>query len=982
MIACNFRCGILIGFLLLTLAAHLPAEEYSHRVWRTEDGLPQNRIQAINQTKDGYLWIGTSEGLARFDGVRFAIFDHSNTDAFTDNSVLSLQPVPDGSLWIGTEGGGLLRYANGVFRSFGPAQGLTNSFVRAIYLSRAGALWVGTDRGFFQYSANGFVRLDNTADIPLASVVSIAEDHTGQIWVASSSGLLSVHQGRLGRASCAEHLAVTPAVVVSLLREHLLQDGCEVPRVALPDVAISSLHQDSQGKLWIGTAGHGLVRSAGGNSVTYTAPSTLPDNTILAIFEDQQHNIWAGAQDGLLRLSRTVVTTLTARDGLMDDNISTTYEDRKGTLWIATFTGQLYRLNGAVPERFYLPPPKTNSRIRTVFEDSRGAYWFGTSGDGLIRWFRGRAFSFTRKQGLRSNSVRQIYEAPDGAIWVATASGLSQWDGHAIKTYYLEQGLSYPSVRCLASDSNGDILAGTDAGLNRIHNGQIVPDPLFLPLKQEKIWSIHVEPDSLWLGTRGGGLLRCKEGKITRFTTNNGLISNSIYQIVDDKRGNLWMSSPVGVFSVARDGLDRTANGSVPAIHAVAYGTSDGLETSQMYGGMQPAGCLRASGDLWFPSVRGAVQIDPAHLPERRPVAVLIERVLAGDSMVPVSPSIVIPPGRGKLEIDFTAPDLIGPQRVGFNYKLEGFDESWNSVSKVRSAYYSNLPPGRYRFRVAATNAGAPGASSEASLAIEWKPAFRQTGWFYALWVAVLICAVWAGLWLYARQTKTRFALLLAERTRVAREMHDTVIQSCVGVSTLMDAAARTRRVDPEEAGRLLDEARAQVKSTLEEARQAVWDLRHYEDGISAVDRLVDLAKKLGTESGLSIETAVAGKRQFVDSATDRALLLAGREALRNAVRHGHPSHIGLTAQYETTLLSVVIKDNGSGFDPEIALMEEGHFGLLGMRERIEQVGGEFAIHSRPHEGATIWMTVPLNAPTDSANALNTDQPFPGSMSV
>jgi ligand-binding sensor domain-containing protein len=449
---------------------------------------------------------------------------------------------------------------------------------------------------------------------------------------------------------------------------------------------------------------------AGGVSTTYTAPVTLPDNTVFVVFEDQQHNIWAGAQDGLLCLSRTAVTTITARDGLADDNVSTIYEDNGETLWIATFTGQVYRFNGGVPERFYLPPPESSFRIRTVFEDSAGAYWFGTSGDGLVRWFRGKTVSFTRSEGLRSNSIRQVYEGMRGTIWIATASGRSRWDGRALTTYYLEQGLSYPSVRCLAADSNGDILAGTDAGLNRIHNGRIVPDQHFAHLKQEKIWSIHVAGDSLWLGTRGGGLLRYKDGRITRFTTRNGLVSNSVYQIVDDRRGNFWMSSPVGVFSVSREELDGVTNGTLPGIHAVAYGTSDGMENSQMYGGMQPAGCIRSSGELWFPSVRGAVRINPTHLPERRPVPVVIERVLAGETTVPLSQTIVIPPGRGKLEIDFTAPDLIGPQRVYFRYKLEGFDESWTSVSKVRAAYYSNLPPGRYRFRVIATNAGAPGS--------------------------------------------------------------------------------------------------------------------------------------------------------------------------------------------------------------------------------------------------------------------------------
>jgi ligand-binding sensor domain-containing protein/signal transduction histidine kinase len=962
--------------LFLLTAIPLPAQEYSHRIWRTEDGLPQNRIQAISQTKDGYLWIGTSEGLARFDGVRFVVFDQSNTAAFKDNSILSLAPAPDGSLWAGTEGGGLLHYAEGVFHSFGPRDGLTNGFVRTIYLSRAGTLWVGTDRGFFQFTAQGFRRLDNTPDIPLASVLSIAEDRSGHIWAASSTGLLSVDHDSLVRARCGGS-AVNPSRAISLLREGLTQDACSTAGVNLPDLAMSWLHKDSSGKLWIGTAGHGLIRQAGGVRTTYTAP-LLPDNDIFTVFEDQQHNIWAGAQDGLVRLSRTAVTTVTARDGLSDDNISVIYEDRRKALWMTTFTGQIYRFNGDIPERFYLPPPVTNVRVRSIYQDSRGDYWFGTSGDGLVRWSRGVAVHYTRENGLRGTSVRQILEGPDGLIWIATTAGLSKWDGRAFHNYYLDEGLSYPSVRCLASDTNGDILAGTDAGLNRVHNGRIVFDALFARLKQEKIWSIYVDGNALWLGTRGGGLVRCKDGKLTRFTMRNGLVSNSIYQIVDDRRGNFWMSSPAGVFSLSREELDKVANARLPAASAIAYGTADGMETSQMFGGMQPAGIRRWSGDLWFPSVRGAVKIDPSHLPERLRVPVLIEHVSAGETTFRASSLIVVPPGRGKLEIDFTAPDLAGPQRVDFSYKLEGFDESWSSPSKSRSAYYSSLPPGQYRFRVIAANAGVPGVSSEASVAIDWKPEFHQTGWFYALWAAVLLCSASLGLWLYARQTKMRFALLLAERTRLAREMHDTVIQSCVGVSTLMDAAARTRRVDPEEAGRLLDHARAQVKSTLEEARQAVWDLRHYEDGVSAIDRLIDLAQKVGAENGIQVETAVLGKRQLNDSATDRALLMAGREALRNAVQHGRPSRITLTARYESDSINLRIDDDGLGFDTQAAL-DSGHlgihFGILGMRERIEQACGAFLLRSSSG-GSSVQMTVPLNAKANPANALNAAQTF------
>ncbi|MES1256787.1 MAG: two-component regulator propeller domain-containing protein, partial [Acidobacteriota bacterium] len=750
-------------------------------------------------------------------------------------------------------------------------------------------------------------------------------------------------------------------LTISLLREGLVADGCAVPRVTLPNVQISSLHRDANGNLWIGTIGRGLlsVTLNGGASTAYLAPAVLPDNTVLLLFEDRQHNIWAGAQDGLVRLSRPVVTTLAAAEGLLDDNVSTTYEDREGTLWIVTFTGQMYRLNGETPVRYYLPRAFRDLRVRTVFEDSRGDFWFGTSGAGAVRLSRGKATHYTSKEGLRSNSVREIFEDSRGMVWFATTSGLSRWNGSAFTNYYLEEGLSYPSVRCIGETAEGDILAGTDAGLNRIRDGRVMNDPVFAELRAEKIWSLYVDGGSVWLGTRGGGLVLVRDGKITRFTTRDGLVSNSIYQIVDDRAGRLWLSGPVGVSSVPRGELDAIAGGAARQVHAVAYGSSDGMATSQMYGGLQPAGCRRASGELWFPSVRGAVKLDPAHLPERRSGPVLVESVSAGDTMLAMSGEVVIPPGRGKLQFDFTACDLIAPQQVSFRYKLEGFDDSWSIATHPRAAYYSNLPPGHYRFRVLSEDTGAAGVSSEASLSVYRKPAFHQTLWFYTLLTVLLACGLWAGMWVYARQTRARFALLLNERTRLAREMHDTVIQGCVGVSTLLEAVARFQRTNLAEAAQLLSHARSQIKETLEEARQAVWDLRHSGSQTPIFD-LFDLARKLGDEYGVHVETAIEGERIALDPATDRTLLLVGREALRNSVAHGKPARISVRIAFDPASVRMDVRDDGKGFDSARAALDpKDRFGITGMRERIEQLGGTFHLHSRPGEGTVVTVCVP-----------------------
>jgi len=968
--ASTLRSGIAIAVLQISALA-TSGGEYSHRIWRIEDGLPQNRIRALCQTPDGYLWIGTAEGLARFDGVRFTIFDQSNAPALHDDGILALRVSRDGALWIGTEGGGLVRYRDGAFRSFGAGEGLTNGFVRAIHEDESKTLWVGTDRGFFRLGGDRFARLDDTPDVPLATVLGIGEDEGGRIWVASAAGLLTVVDNKLVRANadCANYPVSAFYEsshgflwAIGTTGATRMRNGCTVPGPALPAVPIRSLVEDSGGNLWMGTMGQGLIRFGRGQTVSFTASTGLPDNTVNVVFEDREENLWIGCADGLVRLTKRSGTNIGSQDGLEDDDVLTVYPDRKDNLWITTLTGQVYRVSGATVERYRLPSPAADLRVRNVFQDSSGVFWFGTLRDGLVRLEGHTVTVFTKADGLRSNTVRQMLQDRSGVLWIALDSGLSRWDGHSFRNYYLQDGLSYPSTRCMIADLQGDVLVGTDAGLNRVHDGRIVQDNEFAALRNEKIWAIYLDSSgTLWLGTRGGGLLRFRSGKIVRFTRDNGLLTNTIFQILDDGGGKLWMSTSSGVISADRQELASAADGSKPSIHVIPYGTADGMATSQMNGGFHPAGARTSAGDLWFPSVKGAVWINPSRIPVRHTAQVLIEKIVADDQAIPLSSEITIPPGHGRLAIDFTLCELVNPQRIGFRYKLENFDDQWTTALRGRSAYYTNLPPGHYRFHVVASDA-ASSSVSEAFVSLNLRPAFYQTGWSYALLVLAAGIAASGGLALYARQTRARYALLLTERTRLAREMHDTVIQGCVGVSTLLEAAARFKDLDAVEAETLLDQARIQANSTLEEARQAVWNLRHPEAAESSITMLFDLARKLGVEHGIQIETEIAG-RGSLDAETDRAFLLVGREALRNAVVHAKPGHISLRVSLAPSEDYLEVADDGPGFSAEREEAGQNlHFGIVGMRERVEKLGGVFSIVTSPGSGTRIVARIPLRA--------------------
>jgi ligand-binding sensor domain-containing protein/signal transduction histidine kinase len=948
------------------------SREYSGRIWRVPDGLPQNRIQAISQTPEGYLWIGTSGGLVRFDGVRFSIFDRANTPAFRDDSILALHPSRDGSLWVGAEGGRLLNYRNGAFTVFGPEQGLTNSFVRALHEDAQGTLWIGTDRGFFRKRAARIERLDGSTGLPVMAVTGMAADATGRIWVVSSIGLVWVENGAPRLVSQDSTLfdgitSIRPArhggvwaLSPNAVRHINGNRATAVP--GLGGLSPVTAAEDADGNLWIGTLADGLLRAGPSGVSAYTDPDALPARTVFAIFEDREGNLWVGTSDGLLRLSRTAVHVLDSRDGLADDNISTVYQGRDGAPWIITITGRIFRYRDGRVSEYQLPGSAAAQRFRVVYEDSSGALWLGSGNSGITQISGKEARSFTLADGLRSNMIRQFLEDRHGHIWIGLGSGLSRWDGSRFHNYYLEEGLSYGSVRILVEDRNGDLLVGTDAGLNRVHHGKFVADPAFAATEGERIWSIHQDASgALWVGTRGGGLFRIKNGKAARITVRDGLLSNAIYQVTDDGRGNLWMSGPAGVFFAPQSELDRLADGRPGPVAVVPYGIAEGLQSTQMNGGMGPSGFRSAAGDLWFPSVKGAVRIDPGHIRITRPSQALIESIVADERPLPLEKDIVAPPGHGKLEIHYTAASLRSPERMAFRYKLEEFDSGWNTGSRGRAAYYTNLPPGRYRFRVVATDGGALDQSSEAELSFVLQPHFYQTSWFYAICVSVVALCVWAGLRLYARQTRQRFALLFTERTRLAREMHDTVIQGCAGVSTLLEAAASLQSASPGSGRELLDQARVQARLVLDEARQAVWDLRrtHLEGDIESVLR--DFARQISVEKGIPIDVELVGDTPQVDERVLRGILLVAREAIRNSVNHADPRHIRIGVSFGPEEARLEVADDGRGFTPASERSAfEGHYGIVGMRERIEQLGGEFFIASAPGRGTSVIARLPI----------------------
>jgi len=952
---------------------------YTRRVWQTQDGLPENTVQAFAQTPDNYLWIGTSGGLVRFDGAGFLLFDRDNTPAIHENSVFCLTVSRDGSLWAGTDGRGLLRYQHGVFREYSAASGLTNDFVRAVFEDRAGVLWAGTDDGLFRREGDRFVRVDGTGAIPALAVHAIRGDRAGNLWVGGST-ILRIHgaeckefhlegQGSVGRVKSILETpdgAIWVGTVSGLQRmTHPAGEASRFERI--PEIAstVRSLLADRAGRLWIGSIGGGLLAYDAGRFTGITSPDSPPSSTVLALFEDNEGNIWAGMQTGLLRLSRTAMTTFPLPESANAD-FGTLYSDHDGSLWVAGT--RLYRINARHDAAALVDPPLPGVRVRQVFRDSTGALWIGTEGAGVFRSRgTGETVQYTRRDGLVNDFVRAFLESRDGSIWIGTDEGISRWRNGVMDNYREPQGLAYFSIRALLCDSRGDVWIGTERGLSHWSHERFVTDSVTERLRPEKIWAIHEDRDGgLWFGTRGAGLFRHRQDQLVQLGTAQGLASNSIFQILEDAAGTFWLSGPNGISAVSRDDLNRAAEQRDFHPAVTLYGLSDGVEATQMYGGVQPAGALTSGDEVWFPSNRGPVRIMPSLARAESVPKVVIEGVVVDGREIPASSRLVVPPGEGKLQIDYSAVRLRSQERLRFRYMLEPFEHSWTDALRRRVAYYTNLPPGGYTFRVQAFEMNMPDSVTETSLAIEWRPHLYRTGWFLVLCGVALLMAVLATYRLRLRQVHARFAAVLEERNRVAREMHDTVIQGCASVSALLEAASIAPQ-NQESRRELLDCARGQVRATVEEARRAVWNLRQSGRRSPEVGPLLEqIARQINPASLVPIHIGTSGRAVPLDPAVEHDILMVAREAVSNAVRHARPHEVRLQVDFEQDRIRMQVHDDGCGFDPQQVLISSGeHFGLVGMRERIERLGGRFAVRSSPGLGTDLTAEVPVKLGVD-----------------
>lgn len=977
------RCNLLF-LLLLVWSGHVLAldsrrelSQLSHEIWLTESGLPQNTVHSIAQTPDGYIWIGTEEGLARFDGIRFTVFDKQRTPELKSNYIRALLVDRQGALWIGTAEG-LVRMQEGSFKTFTSNDGLPGNTIQAICEDRKGNLWIATANGLGLVKEGAVSPFTTKQKWIGGSIQALFEDADSALWIATPYGLgkfkddkftnytvrngLASNSVRSIQQDAAGHLWFgTLGGLTSFDGERFTN---YTTRDGLPNDRIISLHAEKDGSLLIGTAG-GLCRFNGQSISGFNAADGLSTSTILALLEDLEGNLWVGTESaGLSLLKDTKFTTYTTRNGLSNDLAKAIYQDRSGKTWIGTDGGGLNVLENGKVKVYTTRDGLSSNVVVALASDDSGNLWAGTP-EGLNRLSQGKFTVYTAADGLANNDVRSILADHRGNLWIGTRGGLTRIKNGVFKTYTEVDGLANDLVATIYEDLRGDLWIGTFGGLTKFSNEEFSSLTSKDGLSADVVISLFEDVEgTLWVGTNGGGLNRLKDGRVTAYTTSSGLLDDVVYRIMDDGQNNLWLSCRKGVFHVSKRELDDFANGTITAIAPVAYGTADGMMTRECSGGGDPAGWRGADGTLWFPTIKGVAVIDPQKIKTNTvPPPVTIEEIRVGEQSFAPRGSIELPPGNSRLEFYYTAPSFMAPDKVRFRYKLEGFDSDWVEGGTRRAAYYTNLRPGSYTFRVIASNNDGVWNQTGATFGFYLKPYFYQTYWFYALVLLMLALLAWQFYRFRVRGMQKQFSAVLAERTRIAREIHDNLAQEMAGISVQLEVVARTMPPGAETARAQLDRVRMLVRHGIAEARRYVWDLRSPAlENNDLPTALSETARRLTSETPVEAQVQVSGTFRPLAQMIEDNLLRIGQEAINNAVKHARPQQILVSLVFGAGHVQLRVRDDGSGFDSQsTANGVNGHFGLVGMRERAEQIGGTFSIHTRNGSGTEIVVEVPIS---------------------
>ena len=1010
--------------------------QYVHRVWTEEDGLPYTGVSAITQTRNGYLWIGTRGGLARFDGARFVPFNVRNTPALRSNSISALYAAPDSTLWIGTLGG-LTRYRDGQFTTFTTADGLPSDNVWTVTGEPDGTLWVGTLGGLTRYRDGRFTTFTTADGLLTDDVRAISLEENGTLWagtygggvnrragsrmgsfslVGAPSGSLvrAVLAGRGGRVWIGVGEGQTDRSPHQLLQ---LEDGRYRP-LALENslFAVRTLHEERDGTLWVGTYGGGLARYANGTFQIFTTRDGLTDDRVQAVYEDRSGNLWVGTMGGLDLLRRDApLTTYAMEEGLPDDNVRAVTQDARGAIWIATANGAARFDAGAITAftpQDGLPEPYVHS----LWARHNGEVWLGGQ-HGVTRYADGVFTRYALPNDWPRGAIWSIAEDREGRLWLGSAGGgLIRLDPSGFRAYTVADGLAHNSVTALLADQAGRLWIGTSNGLNRMTSGQIRPFEGAERFAGINVRSLYEDDEgTLWVGTYGRGLMRLRDGHVAVYTIRDGLHDDGVWSILEDARGFLWMSSDRGVFRVAKAELEAVATGRQRLLNTVVYGVADGMKTAEGNGAGKPAGWHARDGRMWFATQRGVVVVDPEAAGRAAPVPI-IEGVHAREHEVErgADGTVALPATARDITIAYTSLSFTNPERLRFRYRLDGFSGGWVEAQGRREAVFTNVPSGRYTFRVAAMDGNEVWNEEEETLVLTVAPFFWETTWFRLLVALAVVALVGVAIRVQGRRQRRRAATLeamIAARTDELRRAKETTEAQALRLLELDDLKSQffanvshefrtplTLTIGP------LDDLQAGLYGPLSAPMAAQVDLarRNARRVLDLINQILDVARLETGRTPLRARPLDLGA--FVEAVAQPFRALAARKAmtfevnlaaapvevfadplqlekvvanlLSNAFKFTpEGGTIRMSVSSEGGTARVAVRDSGPGipaadlphiFDRFYQVNETAQtqlgtgIGLALAKEVVDLHGGTLTVESEEGFGSTFTVTLPL----------------------
>jgi len=984
----------------LALNPSLDVSQYAHTAWKVRDGFTQGAILAIAQTPDGYLWLGTEFGLYRFDGVR-AIPWHSPSGAdILSEHIYCLLVAGDGTMWIGTNVG-VASWKNGALKRYPE---LNQQSIASFLEDRKGTIWSSgvnykdanpplicaiEKAGVHCYGEDGTLSRGGEID-------KLYEDSKGTVWAIAMSGIWRWRPG-------------PPEF-------YPLPFGIDSDREWTEGIT-----EDEAGNLLLGVAG-GIRRFHDGKTEVFPLPGKLQPFTVRTMLDDRDGGFWIATYHvGLIHVHRGRVDVFGQADGLSSDRVEALYEDRENNVWVATVNG-LDRFRNTSVATFSLKGGLSNGEVRSVLADKDGSVWIATPG-GLDRWSEGQIATYNHRDGMLNGlSPASLFQDRSRRLWLSTTHEI----GYLERNRFVSVTSSYDGrLLDITQDSAGDVwMADQQGGLLHLSSGKLVERIPWRSLGHKDFAiSLAADPSrgGIWIGFFGGGisyfagdkiqeryssteglgagsvtnlqvdkdgvlwaatdsgLSRMKNGRFGTIDRKSGLPCDQIHWMIRDDDGSFWLDTPCGLVRLARSEID-TWNLEVDdgratdrVLHPRVFDNYDGVRVhEQAYRPYNPPITKSLDGRIWFVSFDGLSVIDPRHLPFNKvPPPVHIERITANGKTYDASNGLRLPPRIRDLTIDYTALSFVVPEKVQFRYQLQGQDRDWREVANDREIQYSNLAPGNYVFRVTAANNSGVWNEAGALLDFSIAPAYYQTTWFGVLCVAAFLGLLWALYQFRLHQLQQQFTAGLEarvnERTRIARELHDTLLQSFHGLMFQFQAVRNMLPRRPDEAMDVLDGAIGATEQAINEGRSAIQQLRSAQLGEGDLSQWLtatgqELARSQSDNGDVPIfRLTVEGERKTLTALPRDEVCRIAREILRNAFQHAEANQIEVEIRYDDRELRVRIRDDGKGIARQVlqAGGSAGHWGLRGVRERAQQIGAHLDFWSEAGAGTEVELIIP-----------------------